>query len=256
MAERTFNAISSHAPPLTEENFTDWLIDTRAHLRSKKLWKYTQEQYNGGPEIPEEGETATAGKKRKDWQEKTEEATNIMTPTISPAIKKTLTEAEFNNGRKILARLSTILQPCTDLQFMRLTKEYYTLKWKEFGSAAAFLDHVKVLEERIDATKVELTPDKRTILCLIMALPEQFRYMTQVWALTPNITADQAKEMLLEEERTYHQNDLEATAFAARFRKQVKLTGRRRAEAGYPTCGKPGHGNDKCWELHPELIPE
>jgi len=64
MAERTFNAISSHAPPLTEENFTDWLINTRAHLRSKKLWKYTQELYDG-PEA-KEGETATAGKKRKE----------------------------------------------------------------------------------------------------------------------------------------------------------------------------------------------
>jgi hypothetical protein len=85
MTERSINTISSHALPLTEENFTDWLIDTRAHLRSKKLWKYTQEQYDGGPEIPEEGETVTAGKKRKEWQEKAEEAA-MMTPTISPAI--------------------------------------------------------------------------------------------------------------------------------------------------------------------------
>jgi len=32
-----------------------------------------------------------------------------MTPTITPVIKKKLTEAEFNDGQKILARLSTIL---------------------------------------------------------------------------------------------------------------------------------------------------
>jgi len=255
MTDRSINTISSHAAPLTEENFSDWLIDTRAHLRSKKLWKYTQELYDG-PEA-EDGETSAATKKRKEWVEKAEEAADLMTPTITPAVKKKLTEVEFNDGQKMLARLSTILQPATDLQFMRLTKEYYTLNWNDFKSAAAFLDHVKVLEERIDATKVELTPDKRTILCLTMALPEAYRYTTQVWALTPNITADQAKEMLLEEERTQDHNDVEKTALAARFGKQAKLTGHGKGEEGNcPTCGKPGHGNDKCWKLHPELVPE
>jgi len=43
MTERSINTIFSHAPPLTEENFSDWLIDTHVYLRSKKLWKYTQE---------------------------------------------------------------------------------------------------------------------------------------------------------------------------------------------------------------------
>jgi len=32
-----------------------------------------------------------------------------MTPIISPAVKKKLTEAEFNDGQKMLVRLSTIL---------------------------------------------------------------------------------------------------------------------------------------------------
>ena len=32
---------------------------------------------------------------------------------------------------------------------------------------------IKVLEEQIDATKVEMTGDKRTLLCLSMALPEE-----------------------------------------------------------------------------------
>ncbi len=59
---KSANVVSLHIAPLTENNFSDWLIDIRAHLRSKKLWKYTQES------VPaeDEGETATATKKRKD----------------------------------------------------------------------------------------------------------------------------------------------------------------------------------------------
>ena len=36
---------SSFKPPirqLTDDNYPEWLIDIKAHLRSKKLWEYTQ----------------------------------------------------------------------------------------------------------------------------------------------------------------------------------------------------------------------
>jgi hypothetical protein len=33
----------SHVTVLKEDNFLDWIIDVRAHLRKEKLWKYTQE---------------------------------------------------------------------------------------------------------------------------------------------------------------------------------------------------------------------
>jgi len=79
MTERSINTISSHAPPLTEENFGDWLIDTRVYLRSKKLWKYTQDFYDF-PEA-EDGETAATVKKRE--KEQAEEAADILTPTIT-----------------------------------------------------------------------------------------------------------------------------------------------------------------------------
>ncbi len=64
---KSANVVSLHITPLTENNFSDWLIDIRAHLRSRKLWKYTQEP------VPDEdeGETATATKKRKNWLVKT-----------------------------------------------------------------------------------------------------------------------------------------------------------------------------------------
>ena len=54
---------------------------------------------------------------------------------------------------------------------MRLSKEYYTLRFKSFKSVAEYLTHIKVLEERIDATQVILNEDNRTIVCLSMSLP-------------------------------------------------------------------------------------
>ncbi len=246
---KSANVVSLHITPLTENNFSDWLIDIRAHLRSRKLWKYTQEP------VPDKdkGETATATKKRKDWQEKAEEAADTITPTISPAIKKKLKEAEFNDGYSMLQRLSTLLQPAGDAQFMRLTKEYYTLDIKEFKSITEFLDHVKVLEERIDATKVKLDDDKRTLLCLIMALSEDqdYRSLVQLWSISGNdMTAVKAKDMLLEEERRQKsEDDKDVRALA------LKDKGQANSGEVCGTCGK-GHRTDRCWENHPELAPE
>lgn len=98
-----------------------------------------------------------------------------MTPTINPTVKRKLTEAEFNNGYLMISRLTSLLAPKGDAQFMRLTREYYTLSANSFKDIPEFLTHIKVLEEQIDATKVKMIGDKSTLLCLSMALPDEYR---------------------------------------------------------------------------------
>ncbi len=61
----------------------------------------------------------------------------------------------------MLRHLETLLQPSTDAEFMPLTKEYYTLLSADFKSTGDMLTHIKLLEERIDATQVTLDSDKR-----------------------------------------------------------------------------------------------
>ncbi len=107
---------------------------------------------------------------KADWEEKSTEAANLMTPTITAPIQAKLTEDEFNDGYKMYKRLKELLQLSGETQFMRLTREYYTLNYRNYKDVSEFLDHVKFLEEQNDATDVEMTPDKRTLLCLTMAL--------------------------------------------------------------------------------------
>ncbi len=51
---------------------------------------------------------------------------------------------------------------------MRLTREYYTLHYDDLGSEplSDFVTRVKVLEERIDSTNIQMDNDERTLLCL------------------------------------------------------------------------------------------
>jgi len=95
-----------------------------------------------------------------------------MTPTLSSEIKRKLTEKEFNNGYRMLAKLIALLQPDSEAQFMRLSCEYYSLCYDDIKeSLTDFLTCVKVLKECIAVTRVMMNNDKCTLLCLTMALP-------------------------------------------------------------------------------------
>ena len=52
-----------------------------------------------------------------------------------------------------------------------------------------------------DPVEQRLTPDKQTILCLSMSLPEHLQYVTKIYAITPEMTAVKVIAMLLKEER-------------------------------------------------------
>lgn len=58
----------------------------------------------------------------------------MMTPTITAGIQAKLTEGEFNDGYKMYQRLKKLLQSMGETQFMRLTREYSTLSYRNYGN--------------------------------------------------------------------------------------------------------------------------
>ena len=133
---------------------------------------------------------------------------------------------------------------------MRLTREYYTLNYRNFKDVSKFLDHVKSLEEQINTTNVEMTPDKRTLLCLTMALGNKshYRSLVQIWGVTKDMTAQKAWKMLLESERRRKVDSGASTLVI------FGLDHRDTSSCRY--YGKTGHKEDLCWKKYPELIPD
>jgi len=215
---------------LIEKNFDDWLIDIRAHLRLKELWECTQIVSDD-----------------KESQKKIEQTADVMTLTISVGVKQKLVKEDFNDDYKMLRHLEILLQPSTDAEFMRLTKKYYTLSSIDFKSTRDMLTHIKLLKECIDATKVTLDSDKRTILCLMMCLPEQYRSLVQIWFVTKDMTAEKARTMLLDEDRRQnHVNENQGIKFLRIFGNKSK----ERKQCKH--CKRGFHIEAKCWKLHSE----
>ena len=110
----------------------------------------------------------------------------------------------------------------------------------------SYLTQIKTLEERIRDTNVDLDDDKRTLFCLGMTLPESLQYFTKIWAMMPGMTADKARNMLLEEERRLAKDKdtpLYGTAYAA-LKSPDKRTPSRKASLECPRCGK-AHENSE-----------
>ena len=100
------------------------------------------------------------------------------------------------------------------------------------------------------ARKVELTKYKQQIICMMMALPESYHPLGQNLSMIPNLTAEQARNQLLEERRQRSQKQ-----------ERSKATTRRGGHGGggggqCPHCHRNMHPEAECWDLHRELEPE
>ncbi|KAL8640963.1 MAG: hypothetical protein Q9226_008686, partial [Calogaya cf. arnoldii] len=118
-------------------------------------------------------------------------------------IQQKLSESHFNDAYLLFARLKELLQPVGEAQFIRLQRKLYTLDTRSFESSSELLDKIKSLEDQIDSTKIHLTADKRSLLALIIALSshERYRSLIQIWQTLPDITAERARQILLEEDK-------------------------------------------------------
>ncbi len=214
---------------LTENNYNSWIINIRAILRQKDLWEATQEALS----------SESTAKAKKTHQQ----AADVMTVTISPPIQQKLSEAEFNDGYLMLQKLKSRLYPTTEFTFFRSCQELFSLRQEK--TVDAFLDQVKVLNDQIDATKVELTTEKRTLLALIMGLSEEYRSLVQIWSVTPTITVEKAIEMVREESIRIGPAFDYDTAKSARSRGRLECW----------HCKRQGHKEEDCWEKYPEKRP-
>ena len=83
-----------------------------------------------------------------------------MTPTVNNPVKRKMQTNAFDYNFTMMTQLAAIYAPKGDAEFMRLTREYYSLRFEEFDSITYYLTHVKTLEERIRNINVVLDDDK------------------------------------------------------------------------------------------------
>lgn len=146
---------------LTEENYSEWIVDIRAILRQHDLWSYVQ---------------ATSDIKATTAQ--LEKAADLMTLTLSKGVKQKLSDAEFNDGQAMLKKLESMLQPIGETQFMRCTREYYSLKYDEsYKASTSSSRESKFSKNALTAPKSRLITTNE----LSFASPWLYQRGTDLW---------------------------------------------------------------------------
>ena len=105
---------------------------------------------------------------------------------------------------------------------------------------------------------VDKIEDGRPLKRLILGLPEaRFKEMTEMLKLTPDLGQEQMRQKILHKEREWAENGRREHAIRgvadAEGATHSALDASTRPQCGH--CGKFYHTEDKCWELHPELVP-
>ena len=57
---------------------------------------------------------------------------------------------------------------------MRLTREYYSLRYEDFNFITYYLTQIKILEKRIRNINIILDDDKQTFLCLNITFSKRY----------------------------------------------------------------------------------
>ena len=250
MKAKASNDMTVTIPLLTSKNYYTWIPIVRAHLRRNRLWQYTQEEFRG--------KDAEA----KDWKEKTMEAADAITPTLSKEISLRLYQEDFDDGYRMWNHIREIIQPTGESEWIRLNKELFRARFYDFESADQFFTHIKTLSEQIEATQVTMTNDRRILLVLSMACPSVYSGIAQLWQNMKDITPDQVIQMLKKEIRRHdraEENEQERDygdqprhgLFAKKCRK-CKKTGHKEEDCWKDLtceeCGKKGHPADRCYD--------
>jgi len=226
---------------LKEDNLQEWLVDAKALLRSKKLWEYTLEP------LPTPDDDALETAKTKTLRAKHEEAADLLTPRISSIVKQKLIPADFDDVHLMIKHIKELYAPATDYTFMRASQELFTLRPN--GDLDEFLTKIKVLSEKIDATNIELTKDKRTLLVLMMGLSydEDYKSLVQVWSATEGLTAEKAIAMVREESRKEKDKDSVANQHIRYERASGNTPALYEGMHSCKKCGKKGHLEERCF---------
>ena len=127
--------------------------------------------------------------------------------------------------------------------------------------------HLVAQDAEIEAADEVPDPDPRNLHTLIMSLSEEtFHRVTQKFSETPNLTPNEMRNILLEEDRKHATVTKGPNAATEQSATQGQGCNKcknhnhilhpeisRMPRCG--GCGKFGHGEDRCWQLHPELTP-
>lgn len=146
-----------------------------------------------------------------------------------------------------MTKLAAYFRPTGDVEFLRLTKELYTVKYDQFNSISDYHTHIKILKERISETNVKMTDDMEHLLIYSLSLPEKYQFLVKLWSMTPNMTAEIALKTLLNEERRLkHVEETTPQRASSASRKRTHSDMRATAERFCRTCNKP-HSELSCW---------
>ena len=99
---------------------------------------------------------------------------------INDDVKQKFNEIDFNCDFVMLFKIIFLLQSIDDVEFMRFTKKYYTLKYESFNCMFDYFIYIKLLKKRMRTTKIKLNDDKQILFCFVMFLLENLQYFIKI----------------------------------------------------------------------------
>ena len=103
-----------------------------------------------------------------------------MTFTISDLVKAKFQINAFNNDFLMMIQLINLYVSKGEIEFMRLTRKYYSLRYDDFDFITSYFIQIKIFKERIRNINMIFDNDKQILLCLGIILFEFYQYFMKI----------------------------------------------------------------------------
>lgn len=216
--------------PLDVANYGPWRFRVEMALKDKGLWGVVSTGEGDG--------------------DKKDKALAIITATVKDHHLPILMACD-GDPKEAWYKLAAAYQPKSASRQAQLRLEMSTFKKEPSEPIAKYVARALALWAEMRTSGVPVLQAEVTN-AVLEGLPGEYEHLAQCLRTMNrdgNLDLGVVQSELQAAELRIRRRETEESALAARFRAMAP------AKPRCSHCGKPGHSADRCWKLHPELLP-
>ena len=189
------------------------------------------------------------------WTKRWKKATSIVVATCTSSVLVYLEGCK--NPVEMWKILEEKFAPKTATIRFQLMKEFMNSKIMDSSGVEAHIQRLKLLKIRLEE-QGELVSDTLYNTALLSSVEDLEGYKNAVASLksVPDLNPENVINRLLEEYRKRHGNEEGSGKIVLYSKSKSGKASSKKGGEKCPVCEKNGHGEDKCWQKHPNLKPK
>lgn len=257
----SFTAISGYKGPKIillkgPVNYEQWKYNVQSRLIIHGVWESI---------IAQKGIAPLSEKEKVTWATNNTVCWLIIHDSLDDSMRRQVNSKAGDNAYELYEKIEKLYSKSNASELISATFKVQRLRREDHTNMVEYCAHAKYWIMRMSELGESQLPSDVCASLMVLGLPDEYR---SAWERIPENADSSGKHMRLEDMESalirseVVQESVSSSSNALKvgnFGKQDKSkspSGGKRERSKCEHCSKMGHKKEKCWSLHPELMPE